>query len=87
MGRMSRFLRFHDGVNVLLADRSEVGWYGVSERESKSLGFPGLAEYTPEHVHHNYRHTDAYIKSKQRRGKQAANIGQTRQALSNQELW
>lgn len=84
---MARFLRFQDGVHTLLADRSEVGWYGIPERESKSFGFPGLAEYTPEHVHHNYRNTDAYVKSKERRGKKAANIGEVRAALSNQELW
>ncbi len=87
IGRMTRFLKYSDGVHVLLADRNEVGWYGVPERDSKSLNIPGLAEYTPEHVHHNYRNTDAYKKSKERRGKEAASIGQFKNGLSNRELW
>lgn len=87
MNRINRFLKFQDGVHVLLADRTEVGWYGVSERESRSLGFPGLAEYTPEHLHHNYKFSDAYTKSKERRGKKAASIGEFRAGFSNQEMW
>jgi hypothetical protein len=87
MGRIARFLRFEDGVHTLLADRTEVGWYGVPERESRSLGFPGLGEYTPEHVHHNYKFSDAYIKSKERRGQKAAAIGETQKSFSNAELW
>lgn len=84
---MTRFLRFQDGVHVLLADRTEVGWYGVPERDSKSMDIPGLGEFTPEHVHHNYKFTDAYIKSKQRRGKQAASYGELKNSFSNQEMW
>lgn len=87
MNRMTRFLQWHDGVNVLLADRSELGWYGIPERESKSMNIPGLGEYTPEHVHHNYRFTDAYKKSKERRGRMAANSGQFAQGFSSQENW
>lgn len=51
------------------------------------MGITGLGEYTPEHVHHNYKHTDAYIKSKERRGVRAAAIGETQKRFSNQELW
>ena len=86
-GRLARFLRFSDGVHVLLADRTEVGWYGVPERESRSMAVPGLGEYTPEHVHHNYRFSDAYLKSKERRGVKAAAIGETQKRFSNQEMW
>ena len=87
MNRIARFLKYQDGVHVLLADRTEVGWYAIPERESKSMNHPGLAEYVPEHVHHNYRHTDAYVKSKERRQKKAASIGEFNQGLSNPELW
>lgn len=87
MGRIARFLRFQDGVHTLLADRTEVGWYGVSERESRSMAIPGLGEYTPEHVHHNYKHSEAYIKSKERRGQQAAAIGETQKSFSNPDMW
>jgi len=87
MNRIARFLKYQDGVHVLLADRTEVGWYGIPERESRSMNHPGLAEYVPEHVHHNYRNTDAYVKSKERRQKKAANIGEFKTGLSNSELW
>ena len=87
MSRLTRFLRFHDGVHVLLADRTEVGWYGVPERESRSMTIPGLGEYTPEHLHHNYRFSDAYVKSKERRGQKAAAIGETQKAFSKPEMW
>jgi hypothetical protein len=87
MNRMSRYLRFQDGVHTLLADRTEVGWYGVPERESKSMAIPGLGEYTPEHLHHNYRNSEAYIKSKERRGVKAASLGETQQAFSRPDMW
>jgi hypothetical protein len=87
--RIARWLKWKDGVHVLLADRSEVGWYAIPEREtSNSIGITGgAAEFIPEHVHHNYKYTDAYVKSKQRRGKVGASIGETRNGLSNIESW
>ncbi len=33
-------------------------------------------EYTPEHVHHNYLHTDAYEKSREARGVKGAKKGE-----------
>ena len=65
MGRFSRWLRHYDGVHVLLADRSEVGWYGIEERDSSTLGVPG-SETVPEHLHHNYLYTDTYSESKKK---------------------
>ena len=41
---------------------------------SENAGKPG--EYIPEHVHHNYMHTNLYELSRQRRGKEAASPGQ-----------
>ena len=69
--RMARWLRFHDGVNVLLSDRNEVGNTFIPERGlCPNAGVPG--EAIPEHVHHNYMYTDAYELSRERRGKEAA---------------
>ena len=30
--RMWRWLRWHDGAHVLLADKSEAGWYFIPDR-------------------------------------------------------
>jgi hypothetical protein len=80
-------LKHKDGVHVLLTDRSEVGWYAIPERESRSFGSNYATEYVPEHVHHNYKFTDAYTKSKQRRNKIAANNGEFGGAVSNEINW
>ena len=57
--RIARWLRNHDGVNVLLSDRNEVGNFYVPDRGlCPNAGTGG--EYIPEHVHHNYKYTDAY---------------------------
>ena len=85
---MTRWLKMFDGVHPLLVDRSEVGWYGVSERESKhSAGVPFACEYTPEHLHHNWKYTDAYKKSKELRKVEAAYSGQFSRTTSNPKYW
>jgi hypothetical protein len=71
----------------LLSDRTELGWKGIPERDTKHLGISGAAEFVPEHVHHNYRYTDAYVKSKQRRNVAAANMNEFSKDLSKKELW
>lgn len=70
-----------------MTDRSEVGWYAVPERDNRSIGASFATEYIPEHVHHNYKYTEAYIKSKQRRNKIAANAGEYGSTLSKPESW
>lgn len=75
-GRMERWLRHKDGVNVLLADRSEVGVHYVPDRGVDARTGTKDGEYTPEHVHHNYLHTDAYEKSRTERGVEGAEKGQ-----------
>lgn len=85
--RLTRWLKHKDGVHVLLTDRSEVGWYSIPEREDRSFGAKFATEYVPEHVHHNYKFTDAYTKSKQRRNKIAANNGEFGGAMSNEANW
>jgi hypothetical protein len=49
----------------------------------------GGAEYTPEHVHHNYKYTDAYTKSKLARNKQSASAGEfgKQGKFSDENLW
>ena len=74
--RMMRWLRWHDGANVLLADKSEAGWYFVPDRGYDNNTQTRHGEYNPEHVHHNYLHTDAYEKSREMRGKEGAKHGQ-----------
>lgn len=78
--RMWRWLKTKDGVHVLLNDRSEVGWKYLPDRGVDSSLGTSKGEFTPEHVHHNYRHTrkflvhfnynfllDVYEKSRRRR--------------------
>lgn len=72
--RMARWLRWHDGADVLLADKSEAGWHYIQERGTDMAGTGG--EYTPEHVHHNYLYTDSYEKSRKERGVEGAAHGQ-----------
>lgn len=73
--RMWRWLRWHDGADVLHADKSEAGWKYISDRGSV---YDGLVhgEYSPEYVHHDYMHTDAYEKSREARGAQGASHGE-----------
>jgi len=70
---MWRWLRWSDGAHVLLADKSEAGWKYISDR---GWDVNATGEYTPEHVHHNYLHTDAYEKSRKERGVEGAAHGQ-----------
>jgi hypothetical protein len=58
---------------MLLADKSEAGWFYIQDR-GQDLSVNG--EYTPEHVHHNYLHTNAYVESRERRGVEGANPGE-----------
>lgn len=73
--RIARWLRNHDGVHVLLADRTEVGTTWISDRGMDPNAGSG-GEYLPEHVHHNYKYSDVYRESQERRGKEAAQPGQ-----------
>lgn len=75
-GKMYRWLRWHDGKNVLLSDKSEAGWYYVPDRGFDTVTNTIHGEYIPEHVHHNYLYTDAYEKSRKTRGVEGANHGQ-----------
>lgn len=72
---------------MLLTDRNEIGWKGIPERETKHLGIVGAAEFVPEHVHHNYKHSDAYEKSKANRTAIAASMGELGKTYSNPKSW
>jgi hypothetical protein len=71
--RMWNFLRWHDGTHVLLADKTEAGWFYIQDRGTDANV---TGEFTPEHVHHNYLHTDLYKKSRAERGVEGANHGE-----------
>jgi len=53
------------------------------------MSYTGATEIIPEHVHHNYKHTDAYTKSKASRNTKAAVTGQFGKAgeYSNEHYW
>lgn len=72
---MWRYLRWHDGAHVLLADKSEAGWYYIPDRGTDATTGTGQGEYTPEHVHHNYMYSKSYENSRKIRGKEGANHG------------
>ena len=72
--RMARWLKFHDGAHVLLADKTEAGSFYIAERGTDNAGVAG--EYTPEHAHHNYLYSNIYEKDRQARGVEGAAHGQ-----------
>jgi len=73
--RMWRWLRWHDGCHVLHADKSEAGWKYIPDRASKHMDLVH-GEYSPEYVHHDYLHTDAYERSREARGATGAQHGE-----------
>ena len=87
--KMWRWLKWHDGTNVMLADKSEAGWYYVPDRGVSSETNTRHGEFTPEHVHHNYLYSDKYEKSRAARGVDGANSGQflPRGQFSNESKW
>ena len=72
---MFRWLKAHDGTNVLLADKTDAGWYTVPDRGADSNVHTRHGESNPEHVHHNYLHSDIYEKSRAARGVEGASPG------------
>ena len=74
---MTNWLKNYDGVHVLLNDRSEIGHFTIPERHSVlNDKAPFATEYTPEHVHHNWKNTTAYKNSKKARGVESASPGE-----------
>ena len=86
---MWRWLKNHDGTNVMLADKTEAGWFYVPDRGFDVEQNTRHGEYTPEHVHHNYLHSDIYEKSRAARGKQGASPNQflTKGQFSDESIW
>jgi len=59
-----RFLTMYDGVHVLLKDRSEIGNYFVQAIPyTKNDPNHMYGEYSPAHLHHNWRFSDIYEKA------------------------
>ncbi len=85
---MTHFVNHIDGVHVLLSGRDELGVKAIEERYSRigdNIRF--TTEYIPEHLHHNYKHTEAYKDSKNKRGVQSASTGEFSKGLSNEKYW
>ena len=56
-----RFLTLYDGVHVLLKDRTEVGKYFIPDRPySRNKSDWVYSDYSPAHLHHNWRFSNAY---------------------------
>jgi len=87
--RMSRWLRWKDGAHVLLADKSEAGWFNIPDRGFDVNTNTRQGEFTPEHVHHNYLHSNVYEQSRKQRGVEGANNGEflTPGKFSPEEKW
>lgn len=87
--RMWRWLRYKDGAHVLLGDKTEAGWYYLQDRGFDPATGTGQGEYTPEHVHHNYKHNDVYERSRKRRGVEGAGANQfvPKGKFSDEKFW
>ena len=86
---MARWLRWKDGTNVLLADKTEAGRFYIADRGFDTNANTRHGEVTPEHVHHNYLHSDAYEKSRENRGKEGAGHNEFLPVgrFNNEERW
>jgi hypothetical protein len=59
--KLLRFLTHHDGVHVLLKDRSEVGRGFIPDRPGTRVDSEHVnSDYSPAHLHHNWRFSDIY---------------------------
>jgi len=56
-------LTSYDGVHLLLKDRSEVGKYFIPDRpNSRNRNDWEYSDYSPAHLHHNWRFSNVYDK-------------------------
>ena len=87
--QMWRWLKWHDGCHVLLSDKTEAGWYNIPDRGFDVEQNTRQGEYNPEHVHHNYLHSDIYEKSRAARGVEGASQNQFLQKgkFSDESRW
>lgn len=60
--KLNKFLTSYDGVHVLLKDRTEVGKFFISDRKFSRTHDPKwiYGDYTPTHLHHNWRFNNIY---------------------------
>ncbi|EGR30262.1 hypothetical protein IMG5_206927 [Ichthyophthirius multifiliis] len=62
--RFLKFITAYDGVHNLLQDRSEVGKYCIPDRKHSrthiSQASHVYGDYTPAHLHHNWRFNNIY---------------------------
>jgi len=63
--KMAKFLKLWDGVHVLLENRSEVGNTTIPDKYGSRLGSDHVySDYTPAHLHHNWRFNNIYEEAK-----------------------
>ena len=86
---MARWLKYHDGAHVLLADKTEAGWYNLPDRGFDPNRHTRHGEHNPEHVHHNYLNSDVYERSRAARGVEGASSGQylPKDAFADESKW
>jgi len=63
--KMVQFLRLYDGVHTLVHDRTDIGKQFVPEiPNSRSNPMHVYGDYSPAHLHHNWRFSDIYEEAK-----------------------
>jgi len=56
----------YDGVHTLLMDRSEVGNFTIPDKlGSRKASEHVYSDYTPTHLHHNWRFSNIYEDAKE----------------------
>lgn len=59
--KLNKFLHSYDGVHVLLKDRTEIGNTLIPDiRASRSSPTHVYGDYSPTHLHHNWRFNNIY---------------------------
>lgn len=63
--KFQQFLRLYDGVHTLLYDRTEIGTNFIPDRpNSRNDSAHVYGDYSPAHLHHNWRFSDIYEEAK-----------------------
>jgi len=62
---MLKFLTMYDGVHGLLQDRTEIGKVCIPDRRNSRADSNWIySDYSPAHLHHNWRFSDIYEEAK-----------------------
>ena len=64
----------YDGVHVLLNDRTEIGKHFIPDRgNTRNASGWVYSDYTPAHLHHNWRYSQIYEQSDELEKKRRSN--------------